>query len=210
MRRTEGRQVLLTEAAVAVFESERRREADERTWSADRARWLELAGTVSAPASRVARLSASPLSDASVSAARDLYMSAAERAVRTARHEKRWSDVARIRHEQAAAMHRALGRGAPLSEEVVALHREWSAAKLRSLAGYAAEVELVGAACCQACRRDDGCAFSIAAELRTPRLPHEDCPKGLCGCDWWPLPIVPKAGRAAAKRRKQPEPGNGA
>ena len=202
--------MLLTEAAVAVFESERRREADERTWTADRTRWLELAGTVSAPASRVARLSAAPLTDAAVAAARDLYLAAAERAVRTARHEKRWGDVARIRHEQAAAMHRAHGKGAPPSEEVVALHREWSAAKLRSIAGYAAEVELVGGACCRACRQDDGRAFSIAAELRTPRLPHEDCPKGLCACDWWPLPIVPRAGRAAAKRRRQPKAGNGA
>lgn len=210
VRRTQGRLVLLTEAAVAVFEAERRRDADERSWAAERARWLELAGTVSAPAARVARVSAAALSGATVSAARELYMATAERAVRTARREKRWSDVARIRHDQAAAMHRALARGMPPSDEIVALHREWSAAHLRSLVGYAREVELVGAGCCAACRRDDGRAFSIAAELAASRLPHEGCPKGLCACDWWPLPIIPKRRRQKPRRRKSRERENSA
>ena len=64
------------------------------------------------------------------------------------------------------------------------------------LSAVAREAELVGAACCPACRADNGRTFRIADELRTPRLPHPDCPRGLCACDWWP------AVRKAPKKRR--------
>ena len=35
------------------------------------------------------------------------------------------------------------------------------------------------------CDADDGQVFTIASELRTPRLPHAGCPRGLCRCDWF-------------------------
>ena len=180
--------MLLTEEAVEVFESERDRETDERTWTSERRGWLVLAKGVSAPANRVARLGAVPPSEAVVTASKDLYLAAAERAVRTARRDKRWGEVARIRRAQAAALYRASGSAIPPSDEIVALHRAWSEATLRSFVGIGEQVEVVAAGCCAICGRDNGRAFTIAAELRAERLPHAGCPKGLCPCDWWPLP----------------------
>jgi len=94
VRRVDGRRVLLTQEALDVFEAERDRETKERTWTRERRRWLALAKGVSARVNRVARLGAVPPSEAVVVASRDLYLAAAERAVRTARRDKRWDQVA--------------------------------------------------------------------------------------------------------------------
>jgi hypothetical protein len=177
VRRVDGRRVLLTQEALDVFEAERDRETKERTWTRERRRWLALAKGVSARVNRVARLGAVPPSEAVVVASKDLYLAAAERAVRTARRDKRWDQVARIRREQAAALYRASGSAIPPPDEVVTLHHAWSAAALRSLIGFGAQVELVAAGCCPICERDNGRAFRIAAELRAQRLPHAGCPK---------------------------------
>ncbi len=198
--------MLLTEAAVAVFEAERRREVDERTWTADRRLWLDLAGRVGAPADRRGRLGAAPLSADVVAAARRLYLTHAERAARAARREKRWSEVAQVRHDQAVALHRESGSPAPPLPEVLALHREWSAARLRSMPSSARDVELVGGSCCPTCRADDGRAFRIAEELRGTRLPHDGCPRGLCPCDWWPLLRAVKGRRSRRPRAQIPPP----
>jgi hypothetical protein len=203
VRRAEGRLVLLTEEAVDVFEGERERETKERAWTGEQRNWLGLAKTVSAPEDRVARLSAARPSEAVVVAARELYLATAERGVRTAKREKRWEEVARIRRAQAAALYRASGSAVPPPEDVVALHREWSAAALRFHAGIGAQVELVAAGCCANCGRDNGRAFTISAELRGQRLPHVGCPKGLCPCDWWPLP----GEKPRAKRARRRDPG---
>lgn len=188
VRRVDGRRVLLTEEAVDVFESERDRETRERTWTIERRGWLALAKGVSAPDNRVTRLVAAQPSEAVVAASKDLYLVAAERAVRVARRDKRWNEVARIRRVQAAALYRASGSVVPPHEDVVTLHRAWSEAALRSFGAVGTQVELVAVGCCAICGRDDGRAFSIAAELRAHRLPHAGCPKGLCPCDWFPLP----------------------
>jgi hypothetical protein len=67
---------------------------------------------------------------------------------------------------------------------VVATYREGVAAELRGVAEISRDAELVSARCCDACRADDGRIFRITSELRTLRLPHADCPKGLCRCHW--------------------------
>ena len=206
VRRVDGRRVLLTKEAVGVFEAERDRESRESTWTSERDRWLGLAKGVSAPVNRVARLGAVPPSEAAVMAAKELYLAAVERAVRTARRDKRWDEVARIRRTQAAALYRASGSAIPPPDEIVALHRAWSAAALRSLVGFGAQVELVATGCCAICGRDNGRAFRIAAELRAQRLPHAGCPKGLCPCDWWPLPDAKAPGRRV-RRRVSPRAG---
>jgi hypothetical protein len=203
VRRVDGRLVLLTQEAVDVFEAERERATKERTWTGERGSWLALAKGVSAPANRVARLVALPPSEAAVVASKDLYLTAAERAVRAARRDKHWKDVARIRRQQAAVLYRASGSAIPPPDEIMALHRAWSAAALRSLVGVGRQVELVAAGCCAICERDNGQAFRIAAELRAQRLPHADCPKGLCPCDWWPLPDA-KAPEPRVRRRVLP------
>jgi len=200
--------VLLTEEALAVFEAERQRETNERNWRSARRRWLALARGVSAPSARISRVAAAPPTAAAVEASRDLYLAAADHAVRAARREKRWEEVARVRREQAAALHLAAGSPVPPPEELLALHREWSAAALRSAVGFGGRVELVAAGCCEICDRDDGHAFRIAAELRAHRLPHEGCPRGLCPCDWYPLPDAKAAKRRVRRRRAAavPEP----
>jgi hypothetical protein len=193
--------VLLTQEALDVFEAERDRETKERTWTGERGSWLALAKGVSAPTNRIARLVALPPSEAVVVASKDLYLTAAERAVRAARRDKHWKEVARIRRQQAAALYRASGSAIPPPDEIVALHRAWSAAALRSLVAFGGHVELVAAGCCATCKRDNGRAFFIAAELRADRLPHLGCPKGLCPCDWWPLADMAPRGRRVRRRR---------
>ena len=200
VRRVDGRRVLLTQETLDVFEAERDRDTKERTWTSERRSWLALAKGVSAPANRVARLVALPPSEAVVVASKDLYLTTAERAVRTARRDKRWKEVARIRRQQAAALYRASGSAIPPPDEVVTLHREWSAAALRSLVAFGGHVELVAAGCCATCKQDNGRAFFIAAELRADRLPHLGCPKGLCPCDWWPLADMTPHGRRVRSR----------
>jgi uncharacterized Zn finger protein (UPF0148 family) len=198
VRHSEGRAIYLTEATVEVFESERQREIDEQTWTRERRRWLHLAQLAGAPADRRRRVAAAPLTAAAVESSRTLYLVAAERAVRAARRDKHWDEVAQIRRRQAAALFMDAGSNPPPADEIVALHREGVAATLRALAAVSREAELVGASCCRACRADDERIFRIADELRTPRLPHAGCPRGLCTCDWWPALRNP-----ATKRRRR-------
>jgi hypothetical protein len=184
VKRIEGRVIYLTEAAVAFFEAERRRIAGAARFTRERARWLKLAAAAGAPPERAARLVAAQLSEETVDAARALYMTTVERAFRAAKRERRWDDASRIRREQAMALFRVPGSGTIPSEAVVTLHRKGVSAELRGLAEIAKEAELVSAACCDACRADDGRIVRIAQELLAPRLPHAGCPKGLCRCRW--------------------------
>ncbi len=64
------------------------------------------------------------------------------------------------------------------------MHREAAAAELRGIGKMARDAELVGSTCCSICSADDGRTYKIVTELRTPRLPHDGCPKGLCHCRW--------------------------
>ena len=198
MRQFEGRTAYLSETALEVFESERRRAGEEADRAAMREHWLHLAAGLGVPAPARARISAQAPTERSVESARRLYMDAADRTVREARHEGRWTDVAHLRRAEAAAWFAALGSPIPPPEDVVALHREGMAAVLHSFAGQGTDVELVSAGCCPACRRDDGKAFKIARELHELRLPHAGCPKGLCACDWW-IGVVEKK-----RRRRRP------
>ena len=150
----------------------------------ERARWLTLAAAAGAPAERAARLAAAPPSEKTVAGARALYLTSVERAYQGARRERRWVDASRIRHEQAAALYRAVGSPVPPPAEILALHRDSVTAELRGIAEIARDAELVGATCCDTCRTDDGHVSRIAVELRTPRLPHDGCPRGLCRCRW--------------------------
>jgi hypothetical protein len=184
VKRVDGRQVYLTEAALPVFESERRRVASSTRLTRERNRWLELADAVGGSTHRHAQISAARLTDASVAAAKAFYLGAAERAFRLARRDKKWDLAARIRRDEAVALHRAEGSPKPPSPEVLALFRDGVASELRGIADISRDAELVAAACCDACRADDKLVIRITSELRQPRLPHADCPKGLCRCHW--------------------------
>jgi DNA-directed RNA polymerase subunit RPC12/RpoP len=204
VRHSEGRAIYLTEAAVEIFEAERQAELDRKAWTRDRRTWLHLARLAGAPAEQRRRLAATPASVAAVRSAREVYLVAAERAVQAARRDKRWDDVARIRRRQAVALFEEAGGSPPVTDEIVALYREGVAATLRGLRAVSREAELVGASCCHACRVDNDRIFLIADELRTPRLPHLGCPRGLCACDWWPaLPNPTKK-----RRRRRPATGS--
>jgi hypothetical protein len=198
----DGRAVYLTEAAVPVFEGEKRRTGDEQRWASERRRWLHLAKGVKVPSDRRLRVENAPLSADAVRAARTLYLTAVEREARTARGARRWNDVAALRREQATALYEEAGSPLPPPEGIVELHQEGAAAALRAMADIARHAELVGAACCPACRADSGRTFRIADELRVPRLPHPGCPRGLCSCDWWISTEAPKRRRKSAKNAR--------
>ena len=200
VRHSDGRTIYLTEAAVEIFEAERELEIERQAWTLARRRWLHLARAAGAPAELRRRAAAAPLSIEAVRSARDLYLDAAESAVKAARKAKRWDEVARIRRRQAAALLRRPVAARHRRDEIVALHREGVAATLRALAMVSREAELVGASCCQTCRTDNERIFRIADELRTPRLPHAGCPRGLCACDWWPAVRDPATKRRSRRR----------
>jgi hypothetical protein len=184
VKRFEGRVVYLTEAAVEVFESERRRSLNFGRWSKERAQWLKLAASVHADAGRIARLDRARLTEEIVAAARGLYMSTADRHFREAKRDDRWEDASRLKRDQAAAVYKLAGSPLPPPDEVLTLHREAVVTELRGIGKMAKEAELVGSTCCEACRADDGRTFRIATELRATRLPHDGCPKCLCPCQW--------------------------
>lgn len=184
MKRVEGHAVYLTEAAVLVFEAERRRVATAGRLTRERERWLQLAAAAGAPAQRQARLAAAPLSEEVVGAARKLYLGTVDRAFRAAKRDHQWETASRIRREQATALYRIARSPLPPPADLVALFREGLVAELRGIAELSREAELVSASCCDVCRADDRRIFRIAHELRVPRLPHEGCPRGLCRCGW--------------------------
>ncbi len=113
VKRVQGRAVYLTEAAVEVFEAERRRVANLGHWTRDRGRWLKLAASVGAPAGRIDRLERAALSDEVVAAARSLYEATVERRVRVARRDRRWDEASRLRLDQALALYRVAGSPPP-------------------------------------------------------------------------------------------------
>ncbi len=185
VKRVDGRVVYLTEASLLVFDAERRRIANSGRWTRERERWLKVAAAAGAPPSRIARLGAATLSEEVVTMSRTLYLTTVERSFRSAKRDRRWEDASRIMRDHAMVMYRADGSPLPPSEDVVLLHREGVASALRGIGEMAREAELVSAGCCDICVADDGRTFRITAELRTPRLPHDGCPKGLCRCDWY-------------------------
>ena len=200
VRRVDGVFVYLTESSAAVLTAERGREADVRSWDSARHYWLGLAVSVQAPVDLCAKVAAMPLSDRSVEAARAVYRTAADQAVREARESGQWVQVSRIRTAEADALYRDAGSPLPPPADLVAVYREARAAVLHSLAAHSPVVELAGDTCCRACRAEEGALFTIAVELRKPRLPHEGCPRGLCGCDWFVA--LPEAKPARRRRRK--------
>ena len=189
--------MLLAEDAVLIFDAQRQREEDEVRWTAERKRWLALSSTLGADPARRTRLAAAPITADVAADSRALYMASAEASIKVARADKRWKVVSRIRRAQAANLYEVAGRPLPAPDDVVALHRDALLAELRGHLTTSKVAELASSGCCAACRKDDGQTFKIADELRTPRLPHAECPKGLCGCDWWLAKAIP------AKRRRR-------
>ncbi len=184
VRRVDGRAVYLTEAAVLVFEAERRRVSASGRLTRERERWLRLAASVGAPAERQARLAAATPSEEVVSAARALYLGAVDRAFRAAKRDRDWETASRIRREQASTLYRLARSPLPPPADIVALFREGVTAELRGIAEISRDAELVSASCCDVCKADGRQVFRISRELREPRLPHAGCPRGLCRCGW--------------------------
>jgi rubredoxin len=205
VRRVDGRIVLLAAEAAKIADWHLQREADERRWAAERERWLARAAGPKAPAEQIARLAAAKLTASVVDRSRALYLESAERAVRAARRNAKWSVVAQIRRDEAAILYAEAGNPVPPPEDIAALHREAMLAELRSIAATTQFAELVGAGCCPACRTGDATSMKITTELRTPRLPHEGCPKGLCACEWWVSMTAPRRPR----RRRAVRGGDG-
>ena len=184
VKRVEGHVAYLTEAAVAIFEAERRKELDSGRWNQERERWLKLAAAAGAPTRSTRIIAAARISEEVVEAARTLFMTTAERAFESAKRQHRWEDAARVRRDQASALHRVAGSPKPPTVDVVTLYREGLTAELRGLAEIVREAELVADDCCERCRVNDRRIVVISEELAAPSLPHQGCPRGLCRCSW--------------------------
>ena len=182
VRSVGARVAILAEAVLPFFEAER---LNEEGWARDRDRWLELARESGAGGDQAPNLAGELISEADVAAARAWYMSSADRAFRIAETDRRWDEAARIRYEQAGVLSRIAGSSDPPSHELVRLHREGVAAELQAIGEVARDAEVRGESCCEACRVDDRRVVQIAEELRSPTLPHEGCPDGLCRCRWF-------------------------
>ena len=185
MKHVAGRAIYITEAALAIFEAERRRVADSGRWSKERSRWLNAAAAADAPPAKLARLDRAPLSEEVVASAKSLYFTTVDRSYRSAKRERRWEDASRIMRDHAMVLFKLAGSPIPPPDESVEAHRLGATAALRGLDEMSRVAELVSGKCCDTCRADDGGLFKIALELRQPRLPHAGCPKGLCRCDWF-------------------------
>ena len=184
MKHVDGRTAYLTEAAIAVFEAERRKESDAGRLAREREKWLKLAVAAGAPAQKGSRLGAARPSEEAVDAARQLYMATIDRAFQSAKRDRRWEEAARIRREQAIALHRLAGSPQPPPDDLLAVYREGVTTELRGLAEIVRDAELVGATCCEPCRADNGRVAVISKELSAPQLPHMGCPKVFCRCSW--------------------------
>jgi hypothetical protein len=184
VKRINGAAVFLTEAAVLVFDAQRERVRNSARWVRDRDRWLGFAAAAGAPAERVRQVGSARVSVDVVAAARRLYVTTVDKAFRAARNARDWDAAARLRREEAGVLHRIAGASVPPTAEFVTIYREGVAAELKGIAEIARDAELVSARCCDACRGDDKAIARISTELRTPRLPHAGCPKGLCRCRW--------------------------
>ena len=114
MRHIDDRIVWLVEAALPVFEAERRRIADEVRWTAMRTRWLDLALAAGAPKGRVAKAAEETPTEARVSAARALYLSSVDRSFESAVKDEQWTVAARIRLDEAQVLFDFAG--APIPE----------------------------------------------------------------------------------------------
>lgn len=114
VRHIDDRTVWLMEAALPVFEAERRRIADEERWTAQRAYWLDLAVAAGAPKARVAKAAEEAPTEARVGAARSLYLAAVDRSFEGAAKDDRWADAARLRFDEALVLFDFAG--APIPE----------------------------------------------------------------------------------------------
>jgi hypothetical protein len=177
-----ARMALLAESVLPFFETERR---NEERWALERDRWLALAREGRTNDGQGPRLAGELISEEDVDAARAWYLSGADRAFHVAESERRWEEAARIRYQQADVLFGINGSPGSPSEEVLWLHRDGLAADLQAIGEVARHAEVRGEACCEACAGDDRRIVEIAEELRSPTLPHEGCPDGLCRCRWF-------------------------
>ncbi len=182
VRSVGARVAILAESVLPFFEAARH---DEARWTRERDRWLDLAHDSGAGSDQEPDLAAELISEADVAAARAWYMSSADRAFRLAERDRRWEEAARIRFEQAGVLSAIAGPSGPPSHELVRLYRDGIAADLQAIGEVARDAEVRGDSCCEACRADDHRVVEIAEELRSPTLPHEGCPDGLCRCRWF-------------------------
>jgi hypothetical protein len=114
VRQVDDRTVWLMEAALPVFEAERRRIADEERWTEQRAHWLDLALSAGAPKGRVSKAAEEAPTEAKVSTARALYLSSVDRSFESAVKDDQWAVAARIRFDEALVLFDLAG--APIPE----------------------------------------------------------------------------------------------
>jgi hypothetical protein len=105
--------VYLVEAALPVFEAERRRIAVDAQNARIREYWLDRARENGAPAGRVEKAAGEPPSEAKVAAAQALYFTSVDRSFDSATRASRWEDAARLRFDEAMVLFGLAGSPVP-------------------------------------------------------------------------------------------------
>ena len=185
VRQVGTRTVYLAEAALPVFEAERRRAMNAERWGRERDRWLDLARESGAAADRVPHRPGSP-------SRRPTWPPRVPSTCRpsTARSGSPGANVDGRRQPRSATTRRSSCSGSPARRPHRRTRSSSSTARAwrrscTAIGEVAKDAELRGASCCESCRVDEGRVVRIAEELRSPRLPHRGCPKGLCRCRWF-------------------------
>ncbi len=194
VKRLEGGVLYLTGPAAAALEAGQRRVKETARLARIRDRWLAQASAVGASPAAIERIGRVTASEEGVQAARALYLGAANRAFTAAHRERRFAEAAAVRRAHALALVREQGASAPVPDEVIALYRDAMLAELKSQREFGRDAELAAASCCEVCRVEAGLVVRISEEVKVARLPHADCPKGICSCRWQ---VARVAGRRA-------------
>jgi hypothetical protein len=197
VKRLEGGVLYLTGPAAAALEAGQRHIKETARLARIRDRWLAQASAVGASPAAIDRIGRVTASEEGVQAARALYLGAASRAFVAANRERRFAEAASIRRAHVQALVREQGAAAPVTDEVIALYRDAMSAELKSQREFGRDAELVAAPCCDACAVDNGLVVRITEEVKSARLPHAGCPKGVCQCRWLPARVAGR--RAVAK-----------
>ena len=190
VKRLDGGVLYLTVAAATALEAGQRRIKVTARLARIRDRWLTQASAVGASPAAIERIGRVTATEEGVEAARALYLGAANRAFVAANRERRFAEAASIRRAHVQALLRERGAADPVTDEIIGMYRDAMSAELKSQREFGRDVELVGAACCEACDVDSGLVVRITEEIKATRLPHAGCPKGVCLCRWVPARVA--------------------
>ena len=174
-RRSDGAKLLLTEAAAAEFDQDRRLEAE-------RNEAIRRSANIGVTREHFAKAERDLARKFGFAQPRDVFWMLANEAAVRAMKRGEWHALSMIYWEQARQLYE---EGKPHLD----LARQASKASLQVFVqgGYVRNVEIV-CNCCAQCQRDAGRKMALADAVRELPIPHETCDNdGWCICLWVPI-----------------------